>query len=188
MDPTLIGIPATAALSVGAVAYGAVYPRSQIFGKTICRTSGARKLAITFDGGANAAITAKLLDLLDQFQAKASFLLIGRFVRECPDLAREIQARGHLLGNHTETHPNLFWLSPSAVRDEMQKCQDALQSATGAPAKYFRPPYGMRNPWVVSAARELGMQTVMWTLIPGDWRGRPVEGPAAKNRPNAPPA
>src|SRR5882757_54530 len=185
MDPTLIGIPATAALAVGAVAYCAVYPRSQMFGTTICRTSGARRLAITFDDGPNPAITPKLLDLLDQFQAKASFFVIGRFVRECPDLAREIQARGHLLGNHTETHPNLFWLSPSAVRDEIQKCQDALQSATGEPARYFRPPYGMRNPWVVSIARELDMQTVMWTLIPGDWRERPVEWLTAKMQPIA---
>src|SRR5258708_20081529 len=117
MDPTLIGIPATAALAVGAVTYCAVYPRSQMFGMTICRTSGARKLAITFDDGPNPAITPKLLDLLDQFQAKASFFVIGRFVRECPDLAREIQARGHLRGNPTEPHPNLSSLPPLPVPD-----------------------------------------------------------------------
>ena len=87
MHPTLIGIPATAALAAGVVAYGAVYPRSQSFGTTICRTSGARNLAITFDDGPNPAITPKLLDLLDQFQAKASFFVIGRFVRECPELS-----------------------------------------------------------------------------------------------------
>src|SRR5258707_63110 len=147
MDPTLIGIPATAALAVGAVAYGAVHPRSQIFGATICRTSGARRLAITFDDGPNPVITPKLLNLLDQFQAKVCFFVFGRFVRGCRVLAREIQARGPLRGNHTKPHPNFFWLSPSAVRGKIQKCQAALKGAGGAREKFFRPPYGMRNPW-----------------------------------------
>src|SRR5207253_6233305 len=78
----------------GVAAYGAVFPRSQLFGPTIYRTNSPRKLAITFDDGPNPAITPQLLDLLDRYQAKATFFLIGRFVRECPDLAKETVARG----------------------------------------------------------------------------------------------
>src|SRR5215467_470713 len=174
MNPALIGIPA-AVLAGAVVAVGGVHPRSQLFGKTIRHTASPRKLALTFDDGPNPAITPKLLDLLEHHHARATFFMIGRFVRSCPELAQEVQARGHLLANHTETHPNLIWLSPKNVRSELQRCQDALQDVTGAAAKYFRPPYGFRNPWVVSTARSLGMQTVMWTLIPGDWRGKPVE-------------
>jgi peptidoglycan/xylan/chitin deacetylase (PgdA/CDA1 family) len=83
MNPLLItGSGALAA--AGALAYGAVHPRSQLFGRTICRTNSPRKLAITFDDGPNPAITPKLLDLLDCYNAKATFFLIGRYVRECP--------------------------------------------------------------------------------------------------------
>lgn len=185
MNPWLIGIPAVAAAAGAVTAFGAVYPRSQMFGETICETASRRQLAITFDDGPNPAITPKLLDLLDRYEAKATFFMIGRFVRQCEGLTREVAARGHLLANHTETHPNLFWLSRGQVRDEMMRCQDALEHALGKPADYFRPPYGFRNPWVVSSAQELGMRTVMWTLIPGDWKAVSGERLAARMGPIA---
>src|SRR5215470_13700371 len=115
MDAWLILTPGTAALAGAATAFAAAHPRSQLFGSTICRTASAKRLALTFDDGPNPAITPALLDLLDRYQAKATFFVIGRFVRECPGLSREIAARGHLLANHTQTHPNLFWMSPEAV-------------------------------------------------------------------------
>jgi len=176
VNPWLIEAPAAAMIAAaGMTAYGAVYPRAQLFGPTICRTDSPRKLALTFDDGPNPAITPKLLDLLDRYRAKATFFLIGRFVRECPDLVREIAARGHGIGNHTDTHPNLFWLAPSQITAELRLCQEAISNATGAPPKWFRPPYGFRNPQVIPAASALGCATVMWTLIPGDWREKPAE-------------
>jgi peptidoglycan-N-acetylglucosamine deacetylase len=171
MNPWLIGVPAAAGAAAAAACYGGVHPRSQLFGSTICRASPGQ-LAITFDDGPNPAITPKLLDLLEKHQAKASFFVIGRFVRACPGLTREIAARSHLVGNHTENHPNLFWLGRAAVHEELRRCQAALEDTLAAPAGYFRPPFGFRNPWVVPTARELGMQTVLWTLIPGDWRAK----------------
>ncbi len=176
MNPWVIEAPAAlAAATAGLTAYAAVYPRAQLFGATICRTNSARKLALTFDDGPNPAITPKLLDLLDRYNAKATFFLIGRYVRECPELVKETVARGHLIGNHTETHPNLLRHTRREIRIELRLCHDAISNALGAPPKWFRPPYGMRNPWVIPAARELGYRTVMWTLIPGDWRERPLE-------------
>jgi len=163
------------AAAAGLAAYGALYPRAQLFGPAICRTRASRKLAITFDDGPNPAITPKMLDLLDRYQAKATFFLIGRYVRECPDLVKETIARGHLVGNHTETHPNLLWLTPTQVRIELRLCHDAISKVMGAPPKWFRPPFGMRNPWVILAARELGYRTALWTLLPGDWREKPAE-------------
>ncbi len=174
VNPLSLAVPSVLT-AVGAIAYGAVYPRAQLFGKTICRTNSSRKLAITFDDGPNPAITPRLLDLLDRYNAKATFFLIGRYVRECPELVQETIARGHLVGNHTETHPNLFRLTRREIRIELRLCHDAISNALGSPPKWFRPPFGMRNPWVIPAARELGYRTVMWTLIPGDWRERPAE-------------
>lgn len=176
MNPWLIEAPAAAvAAAAGITAYGAVNARAQLFGRTICRTNSARKLALTFDDGPNPAITPKLLDLLDRYNARATFFLIGRFVRECPELVKETAARGHVVGNHTETHPNLFWLAPTQVRIELRLCHDAITHAMGAPPKWFRPPYGFRNPWVIPAARELGYRTALWTLLPKDWRAESVE-------------
>jgi peptidoglycan/xylan/chitin deacetylase (PgdA/CDA1 family) len=176
VNPTLIAAPgAVLVAAAGLISYGAVYPRSQFFGSTICSTNSPSKLAITFDDGPNPGITPKLLDLLDHHNARATFFLIGKFASECPDLVREIAARGHVLGNHTDSHPNLFWLAPQKVREELQRCNDVISSILGAPPKWFRPPFGLRNPWVVPIAGKLGQRAVMWTRIPGDWKPKPIE-------------
>ncbi|MGB6668090.1 MAG: polysaccharide deacetylase family protein [Candidatus Acidiferrum sp.] len=176
MNPWLIAAPpALAAAAAGFAAYGAVYPRSQLFGSTICRTNSPRKLALTFDDGPNPAITPKLLGLLDRFQARATFFVIGKHARECPELLKETAERGHLIGNHTDAHPNLFWLKPDQITVELRCCNFSIKAATGAAALWFRPPYGLRNPWVGPVARELNQRVVMWTVIPGDWRATSSE-------------
>ncbi len=178
MNPWMVAVPATitvAAAAAGITAYGAVYPRSQLFGATVRRTNSPRKLALTFDDGPNPAITPKLLDLLDRFKARATFFVIGKHARECPELLKETAARGHVIGNHSDAHPNLFWLKPDKITVELRCCNYSIIAATGAPPRWFRPPYGMRNPWVVPAARELKQRVVMWTLIPGDWRATSSE-------------
>jgi len=175
VNPFLVSVPAAVLATGGVAAYGAFFPRAQLFGATTCRTNSPRKLAITFDDGPNPAITPKLLDLLDRYEAKATFFVIGRFVRECPDLVKETAARGHVIGNHTESHVNLLKLGPAQITVELRLCHHAIANALGAPAKWFRPPYGFRNPWVIPTATSLGCRTAMWTLIPGDWLERPVE-------------
>ena len=179
--------PVLTTAAAGLVAYGAAYPRSQFFGRTVCRTNSPRKLALTFDDGPNPAITPKLLDLLDRYKARATFFVIGKHARECPELLKETAARGHVIGNHTDAHPNLFWLKPDLITVELRCCNFSIKAATGAAARWFRPPYGFRNPWVVPVARELGQRVVMWTLLPGDWRATSSEWliprlePIAKN-------
>jgi peptidoglycan/xylan/chitin deacetylase (PgdA/CDA1 family) len=170
VNPWLIEAPTIGALAAGIAAYGGVYPRAQLFGPTIYRTDSPRKLAITFDDGPNPSITPKLLDLLDRYKAAATFFLIGRYIRECPELASEIAARGHVVGNHTESHPNLFWKRSAEIRVELRLTHSAIKNVLGAPPKWFRPPFGLRNPWLAAEARELDMRVVMWTLLPGDWR------------------
>jgi peptidoglycan-N-acetylglucosamine deacetylase len=176
VNPWLIGGPAVAAAAAaGFVAYGGVYPRAQLFGPTVCRTNSPRKLAVTFDDGPNPEITPKLLDLLDRYKAASTFFVIGRYLREFPELVSEISARGHVIGNHTESHPNLFWKPPTEIRVELRLTHSAIKNLTGAPPRWFRPPFGMRNPWVAAEARELNMRVVMWTLLPGDWRAPSTE-------------
>lgn len=168
-------IAAPTIAAAGAVSYGAVWPGSQLFGPTIRHSKSPRKLAITFDDGPNPSITPKLLDLLERYNGHATFFLIGQFVRQRPELVREMAARGHSLGNHTETHPNLFKCPPSRIRDELRRCNDAIEKAAQVTPKWFRPPFGLRNPWVIPAAGDLYQQTVMWTVLPGDWKAQSAE-------------
>lgn len=174
--------------AAGVTTYGALWPRSQLFGPTICRTDARKKLAVTFDDGPNPAITPKLLEVLERHHARATFFLIGRFVRECPALVGELVARGHVLGNHTETHPNLFWKSGREIRAELGACQDRIAETTGRPPRWFRPPYGFRNPMLAAAARDLNLTVVMWTRMPGDWSGKPASWLVERMRPVAAPA
>src|ERR1700680_1892511 len=176
VNPWLIETPiAVVAAVAGLTAYGAAYPRAQLFGSTICRTNSPRKLALTFDDGPNPAITPKLLHLLDRHKARAHFFVIGKHARECHDLLKETAARGHVIGNHTDAHPNLFWLKPDQITVELRCCNYSIIAAMGAPPRWLRPPFGTRNPWVVPVARELNQRVVMWSLIPGDWRATSSE-------------
>src|ERR1700690_70477 len=136
-----------AAAALGITAWGAVSPTSELFGPTVWRTSSSRKIALTFDDGPNPAVTPRLLELFDRYSASATFFLIGKFARACPELVKEISARGHLIGNHTDTHANLFLRSRAGIREELARCQDAIASALHAePPRWMRPPYGYRNP------------------------------------------
>ncbi|HXX14303.1 MAG TPA: polysaccharide deacetylase family protein [Candidatus Eremiobacteraceae bacterium] len=175
MIPWLIVAPSFVAGFAGLTAYGAVHPRSQLFGHTTYKTDQLKKLAITFDDGPNPEITPKLLDLLDRYHAKASFFLVGKYVRQAPEMVKETAARGHLLGNHTDTHPNLFFCSPAETRAELLRCSEAIGQATWAEPRWFRPPFGYRSPWVGALAQQQRMHTAMWTIMPGDWRPKSPE-------------
>lgn len=162
--------------AAGAAALGAVAPSSQLYGPTVRRTGSGRQIALTFDDGPNPPVTPRLLELLERHSVHATFFVVGKFVRACPDLVKEISARGHALGNHTETHPNLFFQSPAGIRGELARCQDAISGAVrGEPPRWMRPPFGYRNPWLDGEARRAGMQVVMWSKLCRDWKLQPPQ-------------
>lgn len=156
-------------LAAGSYAWAAQWPTSQHFGRTILAGSDAHQVALTFDDGPNDPYTLELLELLAVHQVRATFFLMGSYVRRLPQVARAIHQAGHLLGNHTMTHPSLFWERPSRVREELAACQAAIEDATGATPHLFRPPFGARRPDVLRAARELGLTPVMWNVTGYDW-------------------
>jgi len=166
-----------AAAAAGLAAWGAVAPSSELFGPTLRHTDSPRKIALTFDDGPNPAVTPKLLELFDRHSVRATFFLIGKFARACPELVREISARGHSIGNHTDTHANLFLKMPPGIRVELARCQDAIADAIhGAPPRWMRPPYGYRNPLLWGEIRHAGMQGVMmWSKFCRDWKPQPPQ-------------
>jgi peptidoglycan-N-acetylglucosamine deacetylase len=166
-----IAIAGTAAgLAAGGYAYAAMWPASQIFGRAIIGGPDAREYALTYDDGPNDPDTQRLLEVLAQHKVRATFFLIGRFAKQRPDIVRAIHAAGHLIGNHTMTHPVLLFTSPRHVREELAGCTAAIEDAIGAPVRYFRPPHGARRPDVLRTARELGLTPVLWNAMGYDWQ------------------
>jgi peptidoglycan/xylan/chitin deacetylase (PgdA/CDA1 family) len=169
-SPRLRGIAAGAAVAgAGLLTYAALSARSQLFGRTIIASRDPAEIALTFDDGPNDPYTFQLLEILAKHEVRATFFMIGRFVRQRPDIVRAVQAAGHLIGNHTMTHPWLVLESPAKVRRELADCNAALEDVLGERVAYFRPPHGSRRPDVLRTARELGLASVMWNVIAHDW-------------------
>jgi peptidoglycan-N-acetylglucosamine deacetylase len=154
----------------GVLSWAAVSPSSQIFGPTIRSTGDRSVIALTFDDGPNPNVTPRLLDLLARHQVRASFFLIGIRVRALPSLVKEIASRGHTLGNHTDTHPRLTFLSSGRITEELARCDDALVAANGRPARWMRPPFGFRGPQLAKIVlRCSAAAVVMWSRSARDW-------------------
>lgn len=126
-------------------------------------------MALTFDDGPNDPHTLNLLDVLAKHNVPATFFMIGRYVRERPDIALEVKNRGHVVANHTFTHPFLTFESARSVRGELEQCRTALAEAVGEHSNLFRPPWGARRPAVLRTVRQLGLQPIMWSVTGFDW-------------------
>jgi peptidoglycan/xylan/chitin deacetylase (PgdA/CDA1 family) len=164
--------------------YQSMAPTGQWYGRTFTSLQrGAKQIALTYDDGPNDPHTLRLLEVLAKHDAHASFFLIGRFVRQRPDIVREIVKAGHVVANHTFTHPLLTFLSEAEIRRELSDCRAALQEAIGVPSTLFRPPFGGRRPAALRIARELGLKPVMWNVTGYDWNAPPaaaIEGKVSK--------
>ncbi|MDE3136704.1 MAG: polysaccharide deacetylase family protein [Acidobacteriota bacterium] len=164
----------TIAGGAGLTAWAAVSPWSELFGPVLRRADSPVSMPLTFDDGPNPAITPALLDLLERYGARGTFFMIGRHVRANPQLAAEVLARGHAIGNHTETHPNLIWLSPARIREELLRCQEAIEDATGHGPRWMRPPYGFRGPQLAPVLRKGGWAGMaLWSRAMFDWKPQP---------------
>lgn len=158
-----------AGLAVGGCAYAAMWPGSRLFGDALIAPRRPGELALTFDDGPNAAWTPRLLETLALHEIRASFFLLGSHAQAESELVRRIAAAGHLIGNHSWSHPNLAFSGRERIREELMRAQDVLQQITGAPVRYFRPPFGARRPAALAVARQLGMLPVLWNAMTSDW-------------------
>jgi peptidoglycan/xylan/chitin deacetylase (PgdA/CDA1 family) len=169
MRTQLVSAGLIAGLTAGGYAYAAQWPTSQLFGRTVVAGSDIQEVALTFDDGPNDPYTFQLLELLARHQVRATFFLVGGYVRRRPEIARAVRQAGHLVGNHTMTHPSLLWERPARVREELAGCSAVIEDATGEAVKWFRPPFGSRRPDVLNTAMELGLTPVMWNITAHDW-------------------
>jgi len=128
-------------------------------------------VALTFDDGPVQG-TADLLDVLAEKGVGATFFVVGSNAAAQPDLLARMVQEGHVVGNHTEDHPDLTKLGRAAVRDEIEQVNDTVQAATGVRPTLLRPPYGAVNDTVDEVSADLGMAQVLWNVDPEDWKDR----------------
>jgi peptidoglycan-N-acetylglucosamine deacetylase len=145
--------------------YGAFHSQAEVFGPLVrsFRTK-EKEVWLTIDDGPSND-TLAMLDLLDEFNAKATFFVIGKRAETNPEQVVAIDARGHQLGNHTFSHPaGMFWAFPGPfIHREIQKTQDILTRLTGTVPKCFRSPVGFKSPMLFPVLEALSLQSVGWS-------------------------
>ena len=161
------GAVAAAAVTAG---YQSMAPEGQWYGSTFTGLArGSKQLALTYDDGPNDPHTLRLLEVLAKHNVKATFFLIGRYVRQRSEIARELATAGHTAGNHTSSHALLTLKGQAEIRRQLSDCRAALSDAIGEHSNLFRPPFGGRRPAVLRIARQLHLEPIMWSVTGYDW-------------------
>jgi peptidoglycan/xylan/chitin deacetylase (PgdA/CDA1 family) len=145
-------------------------------GRTSLSCDDGRCVALTFDDGPTPGVTPKVLDVLRAKGVRATFFFVGRQVEANPELARLVRDEGHVIGNHTYSHPVLFcFLTPGQLRDQLARGQDAIRQATGVTPRHFRSPVGLRHPLLAPTLERAGLEFVLWSIRAYDTRWPSVE-------------
>lgn len=131
--------------------------------------SDGSRVLLTFDDGPHPEITPKVLEVLDEGGAKAIFFLVGERAAKYPQLTRDIVSRGHIVANHTYTHPNKGKLRFAEYKLEIERANTLIESHVGIRPRLFRPPRGQLTLAAVSAAKTNGLKTVLWSNGAGEW-------------------
>jgi peptidoglycan-N-acetylglucosamine deacetylase len=167
---------AAAAAAACSLGYQSMAPTGQWFGHTFTGLRrGLKQMALTYDDGPNDPHTLCLLEVLAKHNIHATFFLIGRYVQQRPDIVRELVKAGHVVGNHTFTHPLLIFKNAHELRAQLHDCDRAIADAVGEHSNLFRPPFGGRRPAVLRLARQMGLKSIMWNVTGYDWNAPSVE-------------
>jgi peptidoglycan/xylan/chitin deacetylase (PgdA/CDA1 family) len=172
MDGTELfaGGAAAVCASVGVLAYAVRAPSSSMLAPSVHKGTGARRaIALTFDDGPSES-TPELLEILGRYGVPATFFQCGANVRRLRQISREVASSGHEIGNHTDTHPKLYFQSRRFIDGELARAQETIEQATGVRPRLFRAPYGARWFGLRQAQERLGLLGVMWTTLALDWK------------------
>ncbi|MDP4096019.1 delta-lactam-biosynthetic de-N-acetylase [Paenibacillus sp. P96] len=132
--------------------------------------AGQKELYLTFDNGYENGYTAKVLDVLKAKKVPAAFFVTGHFVRDQPELLRRMNDEGHIIGNHSWSHPDMTSLTPEQIRTELDKVREASARITGQQKMSFvRPPRGIFSSRVLETCKQLGYTNVFWSAAYRDW-------------------
>lgn len=166
----LIAAVLTAVISISAVTQTAVTAAEPREIPIYCVETDEKKVAISFDAAWGNEQTDHLLNILDEYNVKSTFFLVGQWVDNFPDSVKEIARRGHDVGNHSNTHPYMTKLGESKLNEEIQECNKKVEALIGKTPTLFRAPYGDYNNAVVKAVKGNNMYCMQWDVDSLDWK------------------
>lgn len=134
-------------------------------------SSHSKRIALTFDDGPDNQVTLKILDILRKEKVRATFFVTGRMVKKYPHVLKRIDQEGHIIGNHTWTHPQLTKIPLRKVRQEVQRTTHAIEKQIGKRVHFMRPPYGATNAHVVAKLKKDDYYLINWNVDTYDWKG-----------------
>ncbi len=137
-----------------------------------CVNRDDNKISISFDAAWGGDKTLGILDLLDEYNIKTTFFLVDIWTQKYPELVKEIVARGHEIGNHSTSHPQMSKLNETQIAKELNTQADNVQAIAGVRPVLFRPPYGDYNNRVITTARAQGFVPIQWSVDSLDWKNR----------------
>ncbi|MEC0245575.1 delta-lactam-biosynthetic de-N-acetylase [Paenibacillus chitinolyticus] len=139
--------------------------------------TGKKELYLTFDNGYENGCTPKILDVLKAKQVPAAFFLTGHFVEDKPELVKRMTAEGHLIGNHSWSHPDMSRISDEKIKTELDRVKDAVANLTGVQTMSFmRPPRGIFSDRVLEVSKRYGYTNVFWSVAYKDWDVKDQKG------------
>ena len=130
-----------------------------------------KRVAISFDAAWGADKTQGIIDILNEYNVRATFFLVGFWTDKYGDMVKAIDDNGMEIGTHSNTHPDMTTLSAESIRSELQTSMDLIKNITGKEVKLFRPPYGAYNNTLIDTASSLGLTTIQWDVDTLDWKG-----------------
>ena len=129
-----------------------------------------KRVSLTFDAAWGNEDTQQLIDILAQYNIKATFFIVGEWVDKYPESVKALSDAGHSIQNHSDTHPHLPQLSREQVVKELEACNDKIEAITGVRPDLVRVPYGDYSNAVIEAAESIGMYTIQWDVDSLDWK------------------
>ncbi|MCQ2449927.1 MAG: polysaccharide deacetylase family protein, partial [Clostridia bacterium] len=129
-----------------------------------------KQIAISFDAAWGNEDTEQLIEILKKYDVPATFFVVGTWVDKYPESVKALADAGHQVQNHSNTHPYLTELSREQICDEIETCNNKIESITGVRPNLIRPPYGDYNNCVIDAVDSLKMKTIQWSVDSLDWK------------------
>ena len=147
-----------------------IYAANKLLPIYCVNTNGEKLVAITFDAAWGADDTDQLIATLEKYNVKATFFIVGDWIRKYPDAVRKFAAAGHEIANHSDRHPHVNNMSKEAIKKDIMAAHEVIKEVVGKETNLYRPPYGEYNNTVIEAARECNYHVIQWDVDSLDWK------------------
>ena len=134
--------------------------------------TGEKKVAVTFNCAWGAEDVPEILAVLEKYEAKATFFILGQWAKENPSAVKMIAEAGHEIGSHSNTHPDMAKLGPEKIKEELLRSCEYIEKAGGGKPKLFRAPSGSYSGELIKTASEMGFATIQWDVDSRDWKNK----------------